>query len=37
MSAYFYLYSHARIVALGYAPMSARQTLAETIEWLDVG
>jgi len=34
MSGRFYWYSHERIAALGYAPMSARQALAEALAWL---
>ena len=34
MSGRFYWYSHRRIAELGYAPVSARQALAEAIAWL---
>lgn len=34
MSTRFYWYSHKRIAELGYAPMTARQALAEAIAWL---
>ena len=34
MSGRFYWYSHRRIAKLGYAPVSARQALAEAIAWL---
>jgi dihydroflavonol-4-reductase len=30
----FYWYSHKRIAALGYAPVSARRALAEAVAWL---
>jgi len=34
MSGRFYWYSHPQIAKLGYAPVSARQALADAIAWL---